>query len=147
MGNKQVNTYFPTDLENVYDTHSSLLYGIALQILPTKKEAEDAVIRAFTIVHQQKLIQTHCSSIWVVLVKLVVQIAFEQKTVFEQKNNSFKLKQLARTPLLNELFCQQIDLESWCRQNNLTPEQAGIKLRQEIMLLRNLKQNITRDSG
>jgi len=49
----------------------------------------------------------------------------------------FRLKQFEKTPLLNSLICDQINLQDYCKENFLTQEEALKIIRKEFNTIRN----------
>lgn len=124
--------------ENIYDTYSPLVYGIALEISPTTEIAEQILFRTFQEVFDQNLIEQKHPSFCVTLIKLVFQITHEQLPPSQLKNN-FKLKQFENTPVLHKLLCEQLNLEVYCENNKLTRAEIANKIREEFIFLRKEK--------
>lgn len=124
--------------EKIYDSYSPLVYGIALEISPTTEIAEQILFRTFQEVFNQNLIEQKHPSLCVTLIKLVFHIAHEQLLPSQLKNN-FKLKQFENTPLLHKLFCEQLNLEVYCKNNKLSPAEIANKIHEEFIYLRKIK--------
>ena len=124
-------------LENLYNTYGPMLYGIALEISPAPKEAEEILIRTFHKIHEQNLLQAR-PALCATLIKLVIRTAHEQLNPGQLKNN-FRLKQFESTPLIHKLLCEQISLENYGEENKLTRAEVAKRIREEFILLRNLK--------
>ena len=124
-------------IESVYDSYSAMLYGIALEISPSLKVAEDILIKTFEKVHQLNIIKHVSSSICVTLIKLILQTAQKELKHDEQKHN-FKLKRFENYPLLHQMLCEQINLDGICLKHKLTPLKASQKLREEFISTRDL---------
>lgn len=127
-----------SSLEILYHNYSSILYGIALEISPTQKEAEEILISTFQKVYKKKLTQQNHASICATLIKLTIQTAHELLNPGQVKTN-FKIRQLENTPLLQKLLCEQISLNQYCEESKLAREEVTQKLREEVALLRKLK--------
>jgi hypothetical protein len=115
-----------------------MLYGVAMEIAPNKTAAEKMLIGTFQKIHQQKLDQQNVPPPYMALVKLLIQTAHEQLYTGQLKYN-FQLKQFENTPMLQKLICEQIDLENYCIQNQLTRSEMAKKIREEITSLRDFK--------
>ncbi|AEE53467.1 hypothetical protein [Haliscomenobacter hydrossis] len=129
-----------TSVEKLYHSYGTKLYSIALEIAPNQAAAEKILIGTFVKIHRQQstLLNTHSPPIYITLIKLILQTAHEQLYTSQLKYN-FTLKQFANTPLLNKLICEQISLENYCTENQLTRADAAKKIREELMSIRNSK--------
>lgn len=125
-------------LEALYSTYSSILYSIALEISPTPKEAEEILISTFQKIYKRNLTQQNQASICATLIKLTLQTAHEHLNSGQIKNN-FKLKQFEHAPILHKLLCEQISLKQYCEESKVTRGEVAKKIREEIVLLRKLK--------
>ena len=130
-------------VEKLYHSYGSQLYSIAMEIAPNQAAAEKILIGTFVKIHQQQSTQLngHSPPIYLTLIKLILQTAHEQLGTSQLKYN-FKLKHFANTPLLNKLICEQISLENYCTENQLTRADAAKKIREELMSIRNSKHKI-----
>ena len=133
-----MNRPLPT-LENLYNTYSPMLYGIALEISPAQKEAEEILISTFHEIYKQNLLQQAHPSLCATLIKLIIRTAHEQLNSTQLKNN-FTLKQFESTPLLHKLLFEQISLEKYGEENELTRAEVAKRIQEEFILLRNLKE-------
>ena len=124
-------------IESLYNKYSKMVYGIALEISPSHKEAEFILIKTFKKVHQQNIINQVSSSICVTLIKFVIQTAHEVLMPEELKHN-FKLKCFENSPLLHQLLCEQISVDDICVKHELTPLDVSKKVREEFNAIRNL---------
>lgn len=129
---KNYSTMLNKSFENIYDTYSPMLFGIAVQISPTEKEAEVIIIATFKKIHEQNLIDQTSPLLCVTLIKLLIQTAHEQL-----KLKNFKLKQFENAPLLHKLLCEQAELENHCIENNLSRADARKILHEEFKRLKN----------
>lgn len=100
-----MQTHSEIKFENIYDTYSPVVYGIALEISPTTEIAEQILFRIFQEVYNQNLMEQKHPSLCVTLIKLIFQIAHEQLPTSQLKNN-FKIMQFENTPLLHKLLCE-----------------------------------------
>ena len=130
-------------VEKLYHSYGSQLYSIAMEIAPNQAAAEKILIGTFVKIHRQQstLLNGHSPPVYITLIKLVLQTAHEQLYSNQLKYN-FTLKQFANTPLLNKLICEQISLENYCTENQLTRADAAKKIREELMSIRNSKHKI-----
>lgn len=108
MNSKQI-------LENAYDKYSPMLYGIAIEISPTKKQAEEILISTFIKAHRQNIAEQKYPSLYITLIKLIVQTAYEQLGL----KKTFQLSAFKNKPLLHKLLCAQISEENYCLENKL----------------------------
>jgi hypothetical protein len=128
----------PSAFEICHDTYGPMLYGIAVEISPSGKEAWELFISPFKKIHDQKLSDPKYPSLCLTLNKLFIHTAKEQFHPGQLKNN-FRLKQFENTPVLHKLLCEQVSAENYCEENKITRIQLAGKLRGEFVLLRNLK--------
>lgn len=120
--------------ENLYDTYSTMLYSIALEISPTKRHAEQILSDTFKEAHKQNLASQKNPAQCIALIKLIIQTARHQLNNNKGKIN-FRLKQFENTPLLHKLLCEQINLEDHCTQNKVTRSEAAKQMREEFISL------------
>ncbi|NUO00580.1 MAG: hypothetical protein HUU01_08190 [Saprospiraceae bacterium] len=118
-------------IEKLYDTYSSLLYHIALQISPTPKEAEEVLIGTFQKVYKNNLTDKY-PSIFAKLINLTIQTAQEQLGS-EQVKNKFKLDQFEKTPVVHKLLCKQMSLQNYCEGYNLTRDEVAKKSGRKLL--------------
>jgi hypothetical protein len=122
-------------IENMYDTYGGMLYNIALEILPTKKDAEDILIRLFEKIALQKGIQQNGLLICLPLIKLLLETAKEQPYAGRLKIN-YRLRQFQNTPLLAKVIFEEMGLENYCKENKLGRLDTAKKLRKEMLSMR-----------
>ena len=103
--------------ENVYDTYSPMLYGIALGISATKKEAGEILIHTFKEMYQQDLIKHKHPSLCIALIKLIIQTAFKRINA-DQLINNFRLNQVENTSVFHGLLYKQIYLVNTAKKIN-----------------------------
>jgi len=113
-----------------------MLYSIALEVSPSQKEAEEILINTFQKVYHQELPTFNYPFFCAKLIRLLLQTAHEQLHIPHQSKNNFQLKRFKNTPLLHQLLCEQINLELYCEENNLTRSEAAKMLRKEFTYLR-----------
>ncbi len=125
-------------IESLYDQHSPVLYGVALQISPTQDEAEEILIRTFLKIDRQAMFGNDHPADCANLIKLVVQTGMEYLGS-SVNANKFKLKQFEDKPILHKLFCEQTGLDKYCEANGITRAEAAKALRKEFAPIRKLK--------
>lgn len=125
------------NFENIYDKYSTIVYGIAVEISQTKKEAEEIVMNTFIKFHEQNLSEQVHPSPCITLIRLMMQTASELINP-EKLKTILRLKQFEKTPLLHNLLYQQVDLDSHCQDNNVSRADVGKVIREEVNFLRNL---------
>lgn len=112
-----------------------MLYGIALEIAVTEIKAEEILIKTFRKVRiqttQLEIPDFQCMA----LIKLLIQTAREELQPGEIKPN-FKLRQFEKTPFIHQLLCGHTSMEEYCRENNITREDALKHIRSELNSLR-----------
>jgi hypothetical protein len=125
-----------TNLENIIDAYSPMVYGIALEIAPNTAIAKDILIQTFQKINLQKINLSQSPSFVVTLLLLTLQTAREQKYQ-EQFDCTFKLKKFDTTPLIGELIGSQINLTDYCKKTQIDKLIVIKKLRKEFLLLKN----------
>jgi hypothetical protein len=123
-------------IESHYDKYSAMLYGIALEISPSSKEAEIILIKTFEKAYSQNLMNSEKAGICGILIKLVIQSAHEVLLPKELKHN-FKLNRFEDSPLLHQLLCEQISVNEICLKNKLSSLEVSQKIREEFKIFRN----------
>jgi hypothetical protein len=125
------------NLENIYDKYAAMLYGIALQIYPVQKNAEQILIYTFKKIHEQDITPEKHPAFCITLIHLVIKTARELYPV--KFKNNFRLNQFEKTPLLNQLICDRISLKEYRKEKHLT-EQAGLQIIfKEFSIIRNFE--------
>ena len=132
----KVSIRLPNELEHLYRIHSSMIYGISLEVSATQEEAEELFIETFVQMHNQIPTQSG-SRLCVAVVKLVMQIA-QAKLGATGFKGLVGLKHFEQLPLINHLLRRQVSVSSLCKENKLTKALIGKKLRQEFLWLRNV---------
>ena len=120
-------------IENIYDKYSPMIYGIALDISSTQSEAESILISTFHKAYKQNLIKKSSHFLCASLIKLTIQTAREQL----KTKNIIKIKQFENASLLHNLLCDQLNLEDFCSENNLSRNQLAKQIREELSSKRN----------
>jgi hypothetical protein len=108
--------------ENIYEKYSPMLYGIALQIIPSKNKAEDLLILTFKKIVNQDVIQKPYPAYCIILMRLILKTAQE---IYPKKfKNGFKLRHFENAPFLNQIICEQIDFQDHSEKNNHTRKEV-----------------------
>lgn len=128
------------NFKNIFDKYCPLLYSVALQICNSKMKAEKVLINVFKKIYNQDISQ-HTDSIYsITLMRLIIKSAQELYSIKLKSN--FRLKQFQNTPLLNQLICNQISLQDYCKQKYLTHQEVLHIIRKEFIIIRNgIKEN------
>lgn len=127
----------------LYQDYGSRLYMLALEIAPNQSAAEKILIDTFVKIHERQFIQVneHPPPIYITLLKLLLQTAHQHSYTNQLKYN-FKLKQFEHTPLLHKLIGEQMNLEHYCEENNISLAEAAKEIRKELMSLRKAKNEL-----
>ncbi len=130
----------PPSVHKLYQDYGVRLYVVALEIAPDQAAAEKILTETFVKIHEQQLVQLneHPPPIYITLIKLLLQIA-HQHLYTDQTKCSFKLKQFEHTPLLQKLIGEQISLENYCQENQLSRAEAAKEIRKEMLSIRKVK--------
>jgi hypothetical protein len=128
-------------LEKIYDKYGPVVYGIAIQIAPTRATAEQVLISTFQRAHEQNIPKQDYPLLVIELIKLTLKTARQLLKPDELKNN-FRIKQFENTPLFNQFLCEDMSVESCCMKNNLTRKEVITGLCKEFMLLKNYDQDL-----
>ena len=125
------------NFKNIYDKYCPMLYSIALQICDSKIKAEQVLINVFKKIYVQDISQ-HTDSIYsITLMRLIIKSAQELYSIKLKSN--FRLKQFEHTPLLNQLICNQISIQDYCKQKYLTHQEVLHIIRKEFIIIRDGK--------
>ena len=100
-----------SNFKNIYDNYCPMLYSIALQICHSKMKAEQVLMNTFKKVYTQDITKHQYSIYSITLMRLIVKTAKEIYPIKLKRN--FRLKQFEKTPLLNQLICNQISLQDY----------------------------------
>ena len=130
-----MNTKSNPEPDALFEKYNSRIYGIALQIAPSEKEAEEILIRTFVLAQQLAIGEQSSPSPFVALVRLLIQTG-QEKLNQPLGETYFTLKPFSKTPLLHKLFCGQMSLEDYCIENEVSRAEAQQMLRQELLLVR-----------
>jgi len=130
-------------VHKLYQDYGVRLYVVALEIAPDQSATEKILVETFVKIHQLQLVQLneHPPPIYSTLIKLLLQTAHEHLYTDQLKYN-FKLKQFEHTPLLHKLICEQISLENYCKENQISRAEAAKEMRKELMSIRRTKREV-----
>ena len=126
-----------SNFENIYDKYSPILYSIALQICNSKKKAEQVLMNTFKKVYTQDITKHQYSIYSITFMRLIVKTAKEIYPIKLKRN--FRLKQFEKTPLLNQLICDQISLQDYCKEKYLTHQEVLHIIRKKFVIIANLE--------
>ena len=118
--------------EKFYDNYSPMLYGIALQISPSQKQAEELLIKTFEIIYEQKIAEQNQPAICLSLIKLIIRTA-------QEHFNFMQHQPFRNAPILNLILAEKMTVREICLQNRLSIIQLGKVIRGELNSLRNSK--------
>ncbi len=114
-----------SNFESIYEKYCPMLYGISLEICQSKKTAEELLIITFRKIQQEDIGQKKYPAYCITLMRLLLKTA--KQLYPETFNDRFILKQFENTPLINRLICDEISLQDYCKENNLT-QQEGLQI-------------------
>lgn len=130
----------------LYQDYGARLYVVALEIAPDQSAAEKILVDTFVKIHEQQLVQLdeHPPPIFISLIKLLLQTAHEH-VYTDQLSYNFNLKRFEHTPLLQKLIGEQISLENYCNENQISRAEAAKEIRKEMMSIRKVKTSISQE--
>ena len=118
-------------LEKIYDKYAATLYGIALEICPDQRCAEQVFLKTFKNIYAKNKTGLNSPCLIVDLIKLVFSITKSEIYPNEEKLN-LKLKKFDSTPLIQQLICTDENFEKYCSSNDLSLQDGLIILRKEF---------------
>jgi len=126
------------NFEKIYEKYSPMLFGLALEICPSKKHAEELLLITFKKIHQDDINRENHPAYCITLIRLIIKTAHG---IYPEKfQTCLSLKQFETTPLLNQLICDQKSLEDYCKEKPLSQQEALQIMRDEFSKIRNSKQ-------
>lgn len=131
--------------ESIYDKYCSMLYGVALEICPSQKKAEELLLHTFRKIQQEDMNQEKHPAYCITLLRLIIRTA--QGIYPEKFKHSFRLNLFENTPLINHLICNQISLPDYCKEKHLTQQEGLQIIRKEWSTIRNSEKNIFTDTS
>jgi hypothetical protein len=123
--------------KNIFDTYCPLLYDIALQICKSHSKAEKLLKYTFRKIHEQDIVEQKFPAFCITLMRLIIKSGNELYPAKFKKG--FRLKQFVKTPLINQIICDEISLHDYCNENKLSQEEVGQIFRKEFMVIKNYK--------
>lgn len=111
-----------------------MVYRIAVDISPTILEAEEIFISVFEKVHKQNLIARVNNGICAKIIKLTIQEAHKQLNI----KDNIKLSRFENSPLLHEILCREINVDTYCQENKLSKMEVAERVREEFNQIRKL---------
>jgi hypothetical protein len=129
-------------IESIYDAYGPMLYGIALELAAGVNQADEILARTFAKIRKQNLFTEDQSSVCARLIRLLIESA--QEVLDTRQTENIKLKHFEKTPLIHKLLCEQANITDYCEESKLTRLEAGKKLREELMSIRNQPAQIDR---
>ena len=126
------------NFEKIYEKYSPMLFGVALEICPSKKQAEELLLITFKKIHRDDINREKYPAYCITLLRLIIKTAHG---IYPDKFKTCpSLKQFETTPLLNQLICDQKSLEDYCKEKPLSQQEALQIMRDEFSKIRNSKQ-------
>jgi hypothetical protein len=121
-------------LESIFDKYGGVLYGIALQICPTEKQAELVLVKTLKSLSAHKPMPAPNIALCMQLIHLIIKTA-KSEGYYEPGRSDGRLKLFENCPLLRQLFCGQQTVGEYCLQNKLPIADALKKLHWEFARL------------
>lgn len=122
-----------SNFESIYEKYCPLLYGIALEICHSQKKAEELLMTTLKKIHMEEISQEKHPAYCIFLMRLIIETA--QDLYPEKFKSCFRLKQFEKTPLINNLICNQISLQDYCKEKYLTQQEGLQIIRKEFTIL------------
>lgn len=121
--------------EKIYEKYSPMLFGVALEICPSKKHAEELLMITFKKIHLEDISREKHPAYCITLIRLIIKTAHG---IYPEKFKTCpSLKQFESTPLLNQLICDQKSLEDYCKEKPLSQQEGLQIIRDEFSKIRN----------
>ena len=111
------------------------MYGVAMQISSSEKEAELILIHAFKKLQRQKLNNHNLTC--VEFVKLTIESVLELYPKY--KRSELQFKPFYRSPIFKKLLCENVSIKSLSKLDHITPAQCMQNLKMEMSLFLNIK--------
>jgi hypothetical protein len=118
--------------EAIYDAYGALLHSIALDILPSRREADEATTRTFVKIYTQPLARR--SLLCIELIRLLLTTAHELYP--GSVSTAIPAGKMRQTPLIYRIIYERFDTDEYGAQNNLTYKQVRKMLHEEVFLIR-----------
>jgi hypothetical protein len=124
-----------SNFESIYDKYCPMLYGITSKICHSKKKAEELLMSTFRKIHQEDISHEKYPAYCITIMRLYIKTS---AGLYPEKfKSSFRLNQFENTSLINHLICNQISLEDYCKEKNLTQQEGLQIIRKEFSTIRN----------
>ncbi len=121
-------------LINLYDQYGAILYGIALQMVLTEKEASQILLTVFEKAKEHNILKNNKHCICAALIKLTVVTARQSMEGHIKSKNPLNL--LPAKPLLHEILFENKSLSQLSNETKLSVEEIRKKVREELNSLR-----------
>jgi hypothetical protein len=96
-------------VEKVYDKYAPLVYGIALKIMGSEKDATTVLIQAFLKLNSCDLIEQNKHCLCATIIKLTIKTIREEK---KDINTDTLIHQFKNSPILYKLLCSKTESEN-----------------------------------
>lgn len=127
-----------SSFEIFYYQYSFMAYNMVLQISPNQDVAEQILLASFQKAKHQNIVTRPHPSPRISLIKIIIDTTHKHLNDNQGKTN-FELRQFENLPMLQHLLCEQASIGHHCSNNNITKEETAMKLRAELLALRNLQ--------
>jgi len=121
--------------ENIYDKYSAMLFGMLLEICPSREAAEKVMVTTFKKLFKQQGLQQNNPCLFVKIIKLAMESASEQSVLLQPG----RCKNFKESPLLQQVLFQNRSMKDCEDHFQLDKTTIGKMLRHEIMQLRAVK--------
>jgi hypothetical protein len=123
-----------TGLASIFDKYGGVLYGIALQICPTEKQAELVLVKTLRSLSAREPMPPPNIALCMQLIHLIIKTA-KSEGYYTPGWSDRRLKLFEDSPLLRRLFCEQQTLAEFCLQTNMPLTEALKKVQWEFARL------------
>ncbi len=127
----------PFSIEQIYDRYSSIVYGIVLKFTSSESEADRILISTFRKFYKQYAHKETNFSLCVTLIKLAIQTTYEHLQLL-LANGQDGVLIFEDIPVLYNTVCKNVNLDTYCKENNTTRTEVAKRLSSEIYSLDNL---------
>ena len=127
----------PLSFEQIYDSYSSILYGIVLKFTSSESKAYEILISTFKKNYKQYAFKKATFSLCVTLIKRAIKTANEQLRLHlpKGKDGVFIFENI---PVLYNTVCKNVDVDTYCKENNTTRTEVAKRISAEIYSLHSL---------
>ena len=123
------------NFKKIYEKYSPMLFGDALEICPSKKHAEELLLITFKKIHRDDINRENHPAYCITLLRLIIKTA--HGIYLDKFKTCLSLKQFEKTPLLNQLICDQKKFKDYCKEKSLTQQEGLQIVRDEFNKVRN----------